>query len=149
LASKKPVPRKKPSARREVPKKGGATVGDPVRAFLRDLRHPLKDEIETVRKLVLGASPEISEAIKWNSISFRTTDFFATVHLRSKDGVALVFHRGAKVKKATALDIADPENMIRWLAADRCLVTLGDAKQIRAKRSAFVALVRKWITYVR
>ena len=118
---------------------------NPVATFLRDLRHPLKAEIETVRKLVLGSSPEIREAIKWNSVSFQTTDFFATVNLRAKQGVQLVFHRGAKVKKSTTMEIADPEGMIKWLAKDRCLVTLGDAKAIRGRRAAFQSIVRQWI----
>ena len=34
-----------------------------------------------------------------NSTSFRTTEFFATVHLRSTEAVQLVFHLGAKVRK--------------------------------------------------
>ena len=108
----------------------------------------MKAEIETVRRLVLGASPEIREAIKWNSLSFQTTEFFATVNLRSKQGVQLVFHRGAKTKKSTAMDIADPEGMVEWLAKDRCLVTLGGMQQIREKRAAFVTIVKKWIKYL-
>jgi hypothetical protein len=38
---------------------------------------------------------------KWNAPSFRTTEFFATLNLRAKDGVDrvwLVLHLGAKVK---------------------------------------------------
>ena len=63
-----------------------------VTTLLNGLDHPLKSEIETVRGFILGASPQITEAVKWNAPSYRTTDYFATVNLRSKNGVELVFH---------------------------------------------------------
>ena len=45
-------------------------------------------------------------------------------------------------------DIADPAGLIKWLAKDRCLVTLGAGKDIKAKQSAFEDLVREWIRQV-
>ena len=38
-----------------------------VTALLNALDHPLNGEIETVRGLILGASPQIREAVKWNA----------------------------------------------------------------------------------
>ena len=117
-----------------------------VDALLRDLDHPLKREIEEVRRIVLGVSPEIGEAVKWNAPSFRTTEFFATVHTRATDAVRLVFHRGAKARDNTKkLTIPDPAGLLEWLATDRALVTLGKGEEIRANRAAFEALVRRWI----
>ncbi|XXF80769.1 DUF1801 domain-containing protein [Myxococcaceae bacterium GXIMD 01537] len=121
-----------------------------VDAFLRELEHPLKQEIEAVRRIILDAAPEIREAIKWNAPSFRTTDFFATFNLRSKEGVQLVFHTGAKVKATakTGLPIEDPAGLLKWLAKDRCLVTLGAGPEIEARRAAFEAIVREWIRWL-
>jgi len=119
-------------------------------AFLRELKHPLKKEIEAVRQIILGVSPEIREGIKWNSPSFRTTDYFATLNLRAKDGkdrVWLILHTGATVK-ATAtkgLKIDDPAGLLKWLGKDRCLVTFDNKKDIDAKRVALQAIVREWI----
>src|SRR5262245_58334134 len=70
-------------------------VADDASTFLAALDHPLKADIEAARKIVLGASAEIAEGVKWNSLSFRKSDWFATVNLRSKDVVQLVFHTGA------------------------------------------------------
>ena len=119
-------------------------------AFLRELDHPMKKEIESVRKLILGASPEIREGIKWNAPSFRTTDYFATFNLRTQDSVRLILHMGAKAKATakTGVKVADPEGLLEWLAKDRCLVTLGDKKDIQARRAALKALVREWIRWV-
>lgn len=117
--------------------------------FLAKLEHPRKTEIETVRRLILEADPTIGEDIKWNSASFRTTEFFATVHLRSTDAVQLVFHLGAKVRKASPeVKIADPAGLAKWLGKDRALVTLGAGKKFTGNAKAFQDFVRAWIRYV-
>ncbi|MDY7225561.1 DUF1801 domain-containing protein [Hyalangium rubrum] len=128
------------------PTQGSQTEPD-VPTFLRALDHPMKKEIEAVRKIILGISPEISEGIKWNAPSFRTTDHFATFNLRPQDRVRLILHTGAKVKDTAkkGLKIEDPEGLLEWLAKDRCLVTLGDSKDVKAKRAALEAIVRQWI----
>ncbi|MDP3739162.1 MAG: DUF1801 domain-containing protein [Hyphomonadaceae bacterium] len=133
---KKPAAKKKPSP------------DDEVAAFLSDLDHPLKTDIEAVRKLVLGTSATIAEGIKWNSISFRRADWFATVNLRSKDVIQLVFHIGAKVKDNPDLKIADTNGLLLWLAKDRALVTLGSGKTLKANAKAFEAIVKAWLKYV-
>jgi hypothetical protein len=118
--------------------------------LLANLDHPLADDIEKVRQLILGADASITEAVKWNAPSFQTTDFFATFNLHSRDRVQLVFHTGAKVK-ATAksgIDIADPDGLLDWRAKDRCLVTLGAGKDVTKHRAAFLAIVREWIRWV-
>lgn len=117
--------------------------------LVRGLDHPLKADIERVRAIILGVSPTISDGIKWNSVSFRTTEWFATLNLRSRDAVQFVFHLGAKVKDNTkALKIADPAGLMKWLAKDRCLVTLGAGKDIEKNRKAFETIVREWIMHL-
>jgi hypothetical protein len=130
------------------PKKAASAKDDEVGAFMRDLDHPLKADIDAVRKLVLGASPAIAEGIKWNSVSFRKADWFATFHLRSRDTVQLVFHTGAKAKDSPEMKIPDPDGLIKWLAKDRCLVTLGSGKTLKANADMFKAIVQAWLKYV-
>jgi hypothetical protein len=131
-------------------KVSGARKAGDVGEFMRELDHPLKEDIETVRRIILNVDPGISEAVKWNAPSFRTTDFFATVNLRSRECVQLIFHTGAKVKAtaATGISIADPAGLLKWLAKDRCLITLGAGKDIQSKQAAFEAIVREWIRWV-
>src|SRR5262245_45169061 len=109
------------------------------------LDHPLKADIEAVRKLILGVSPSISDGVKWNSLSFRTTDWFATVNLRSKDVVQLVLHTGAKVKNGQKPKVPDDNDLLLWLAKDRAVATLGSGRTLRANRAAFEAIVKAWI----
>jgi len=115
--------------------------------FLRELDHPLKKELEALRKLILGVSPDIHEGFKWNSPSFRTTDYFATINVHGEDSLRLILHTGAKSKASakTGLKIADPTSLLKWLAPDRALVTFGGGKDIQGKRAALQAVVWEWI----
>lgn len=146
-AAKRPV--------KKAPVKKSASAAAPqtdpaVAAFLRDLDHPLKKEFEAVRRVILGVSPEIGEGIKWNVPSFRTPkEYFATLNVRSKETAQLVFHLGAKVRHdQKSMSIADPKLLMKWLAKDRCMITLGKGREIPANRAAFEAIVRAWIKYV-
>lgn len=126
-----------------------ATQENPaVVAFLRDLDHPLMAEIETVRAIILGVDPAIGELIKWKAPTFRAADDFATVNLRSTTTLQLIFHTGVKVKDGDRPKVDDPANLLKWLARDRALVTLGAGGDIPARRPAFEALVRAWIAQV-
>lgn len=136
------------AAARKTPKRAVPATADEVDAFMRDLVHPLHADIEAVRKIVLGVDPAISDGIKWNSVSFRRSDWFATVNLRSKDVVQLVFHTGAKARDTPDLKIPDPEGLMLWVAKDRALVTLGSGKTLKANAKAFEAIVEAWLKYV-
>ncbi|MEO8101993.1 MAG: DUF1801 domain-containing protein [Betaproteobacteria bacterium] len=114
--------------------------------FMRDLDHPLKPELQAVRAIILGASPEISEAVKWNSPSFRVNEFFATISIR-KDMVWVILHLGAKVRdnSTAGMAISDPAGLLEWLARERCAAKFRDMHSIKAGKSAFENIVRQWI----
>jgi hypothetical protein len=91
--------------------------------------HPLRDDIDLVREMLLAAAPGVVEGIKWSAPSFRLADDFATFHLRSTEEVALILHTGAKKRVLTVpMDLNDPEGLIERLAPDRCMVRLGAGK---------------------
>ena len=138
---------RKAARKKAAPKKAPASENE-AGAFMAALDHPLKTDIETVRTLILGVSPEISDGVKWNSLSFRKSDWFATVNLRSKDVIQLVFHTGAKAMNNPEMKIADSSGLILWLAKDRALVTLGSGKTLKANTKAFEAVVKAWVRYI-
>jgi len=125
-----------------------ATLSADQRATLE--RHPLKKEIEAVRRIILGVRPTIREGIKWNAPSFQTEKhYFATFNFRARESVQLILHLGAKVRlHQKSLKIADPRGLLKWLGKDRALVTLGAGRDIPANRAAFEAIVRAWIKHV-
>ncbi|HSW06336.1 DUF1801 domain-containing protein [Aquabacterium sp.] len=122
--------------------------------FLAALDHPCKPEIEALRKIILGAHADIGEGIKWNAPSFRTSEFFATINLRAKGGLELIFHTGAKVKASATggvtdgLQIDDPTGLLHWLAKDRASAMFTGLKDIDTKRTALKRLVREWIQHL-
>jgi hypothetical protein len=133
----------------KAPAKRSAPASDDVETFVAALEHPSKKEILALREILLGADPTIAEGIKWNAPSFRTTEYFATFHLRAKDGVQVILHLGAKKRDASTVDeIADPDSLLEWLGKDRATVKFRDSKDIDAKRAAFTSIVRQWIEHV-
>jgi hypothetical protein len=118
--------------------------------FMAKLDHPHKRDIEALRKLVLAADPAIREGVKWNAPSFRTTEYFATTHLRAKAGIGVILHLGAKARALPegGLAIDDPEGLLKWLGQDRAMVELGAGRELAGKAAAFQAVLRQWIRHV-
>lgn len=136
------------SSKRTPPAKKPTAAAD-VEAFLASLEHPFEREVLALRQLILGVDPRISEGIKWNAPSFRTSEWFATFQLRAKDGVQLILHLGAKKRPGTeGLELADPASLLEWLGPDRASVKFRDLKHVEQTRAAFVELIRQWIDRV-
>lgn len=121
-----------------------------VETWLAALDHPCKEEVLALRQIILAADPAISEEIKWNVPSFRTSEHFATLNLRVKKGIGVILHFGAKKSdiSTTGVAIDDPESLLEWLAKDRAIVTFRNSSDIAAKQSAFTTLLREWIKHV-
>lgn len=121
-------------------------ASETVDQFMERLEHPLKAEIGAVRTLILRADPAITEQVKWNAPSFvYAGEDRITLHLRAKDGIMLVFHRGAKSKDTAGFAFEDPSGLMKWAAPDRALVTLRDMAEVEARAADLADLVRRWV----
>jgi hypothetical protein len=133
---------------------GGARLehgeGEDIETFLAALDHPRKREILALRQIILAADPAVREGIKWKVPSFRTTEYFATLHLRAPDRVQVILHFGAKKRDGFAprSGIADPTGLLEWLGPDRAAASFRDLAGVEAKRPAFESLIREWIRFV-
>lgn len=114
------------------------------------LGHRSKNEIQAIRSLILNADPRIAEGIKWAAPSFRTTEYFATMNLREKNGVGVILHLGAKVRSMApdGLTIDDAERRLTWLAPDRAMIVFKDMNDVKAQEAAFLGIIRSWINFV-
>lgn len=122
-----------------------------VAALLADLAHPLEPVIRTLRAAILAADPRIAEAIKWNAPSYHVAGaHFATFHLRSKAGVQLVLHLGAKARPDATVRAAvpDPDGLLAWKSADRATFTVRGAEEAAARAPALTAIVQAWIAHL-
>ncbi len=125
------------------------TRQESVDTFLLSLEHPHKQGIIELRRIILTSDPAIAEGIKWKVPSFRTTEYFATMHLRAKSGFSVILHFGAKKRDDLSnLRIDDPDGLLKWLAKDRAIVTFRGLDDVMARELTFSALIRQWIRYV-
>jgi hypothetical protein len=125
-------------------------TAEAVDALMKSLRHPAEELIEALRAVIVQAHPSIREGVKWNAPSFRTSEYFATTNLRTKGGVGLVLHFGAKVRSvaANSESIRDPQKLLEWVAKDRATANFADMNDLVSKKKAFQAVLRQWIAFV-
>lgn len=111
-------------------KKKGSPVSrtDMVEAFLRELSHPLKAEVEAVRSIILGVDKGIAEEIKWKAPSFNYRgEYLVTFNLRETKRVHLVFHNPkiAQVKST----------LLEGNYVDRRMAYFADMQDVKAKKA--------------
>ncbi|MFH1185855.1 MAG: DUF1801 domain-containing protein [Chloroflexota bacterium] len=126
-----------------------ASKGGDVKAYMRGLQQPRKNEMQAVRRIILGVSPKITEEIKWNAPSFALGEHFVTFNAWAKDCVQLIFHHGPKKSTSKGHPIEDPDGQLEWLATDRASITFRGMKDVREKKAALQSIVRQWIKAMR
>jgi hypothetical protein len=120
-----------------------------VEDLMASLAHPFHADVESVRKAILAVDKSITDGTKWNSLSFCTTEWFATWNWRAKDQIQLVLHLGAKNGKAVETGaIPDPKGLLEWKGKDRALANLGSGAKLKANLPALKAILKVWIRYV-
>ena len=119
-----------------------------VDAFVATVDEAWRAKVDKLRAAILASDPGITERIKWRAPSFcYAGDDRVTFRFPPKGGVQLIFHRGAKAKKADDFRFDDPTGWLEWAAPDRALLTLPDAAAIEARAEAIAALVHAWIEH--
>ncbi|TLS48454.1 DUF1801 domain-containing protein [Paenibacillus antri] len=118
-----------------------------VAEFLSKLEHPLKREIEEVRKLVLGTGLGFAERIKWNAPSFAIDgEDRITFQLRGEGLFRLIFHCGAKSKSREGSGrLIDDGGWLEWASDDRAIAVFTDMDDVRAKEDRLRSVVAKWV----
>lgn len=118
-----------------------------VTEYLDNLNHPLREEIEEVRKIILGANKSLEENIKWNgpNYSVAMNDRISIKVIPPKQ-IMIIFHRGAKVleqpkEKLLAVDYG----LLEWRTNDRAIATLKNMEYIKLYRKELSELVMNWL----
>jgi hypothetical protein len=124
-----------------------ATVDD----YLKKLKHPLKEVVEALRKIILSTDKEIGEEIKWNAPTFfysgemRPFDpkeykrYLIVFNLYQKNCIRLVFPSGARVSDKTGFLQGD-------YADGRRLALFPNMAEVKSKKKILQAIIKKWLT---
>jgi hypothetical protein len=113
--------------------------------FLAELDHPRADDVRRLRAAIMAGTPGLTEHVKWRAPSFCVSGVDrVTFRLFPADHLQLVFHRGTKPQDTEGFEFGDDAGLLRWVAPDRAVLTLGDPADVAARTDAIVALVNRW-----
>jgi uncharacterized protein YdhG (YjbR/CyaY superfamily) len=109
-----------------------------VELFIAKLDHPLKAEVETLRKIIKETNKEITEEIKWNAPSFSYHgNYLVTFNLRETNRIHLVFHNPLIPKVRSAL--------LEGEYVDRRMTYFSGMKDIKAKKAEFQKVLKELV----
>jgi hypothetical protein len=128
----------------------GISEPEVVDEFLKKLNHPLKDVVEYLRKVILGADKFIGEGIYWNAPTFFYTGkmkpfepkeykrYIVGFNFYKQDSLRLIFLRGA--------DAADPKGLLTGDFKDKRKLTLFQSiEQVKKAEADLVKIVKDLI----
>lgn len=105
--------------------------------WFTELEHPLKQEMQAVREIVLSADDRMTETVKWGGPTFMYKGNMATINPRAKRFVNLFFQTGSVIK--------DRHGVLEGDAAQVRTIKFADMDDTKAKKSALEAVVKGWI----
>lgn len=115
--------------------------------FLNQLNHPLREQIEKLRELILNAQPGLEENVKWNGPNYTyNTEDRITLRINPLGSLNMILHLGAK---KIALDrplIKDESNLLMWKSNDRATIELKKPEQFQAALPHLDDLIKRWIS---
>jgi hypothetical protein len=119
-----------------------------VTAFLDELNHPFRNEIEQLRNCILTANPALTENIKWNgpNYCFDNEDRITMRIQPPAKKMQLIFHRGAK-KQEQPNDklIANKSKLLLWKENDRAIVTFTSLQAFENGKVELTEIIDEWI----
>jgi hypothetical protein len=117
-----------------------------VEDFLATLDHPRAADVRRLRAAIMAGNDTLTEHVKWKAPSFCSHGVDrVTFRLFPADHLQLVFHRGAKPQDTEGFEFGADAGLLRWVAPDRAVLTLGDPADVAAKEEAIVDLVNRWV----
>ena len=121
-------------------------MGRDVADFVAALVHPHKSDLLAVREVILSASPDIQEGIKWNAPSFAKGDTDRITLGIDKSGIIrVVLHRGATAKTPPGFAFEGPADLVQLAAPDRGILRFSSAAAVDNRAQEIGELFRRWL----
>jgi hypothetical protein len=110
-----------------------------VDAYMRDVDHPFKAEMQAVREIILGVSPKIAERIKWNAPSFYCGEDLGAFNPRATEyaHLILLFPGGQGMQ--------DSSGLLEGNHKDRREAKFYSLDDVKSKRRALEKIVKTWV----
>ncbi len=105
--------------------------------FLARKNHPLTQEINKVREIILATDDRIEETIKWSSPTFMYKGNIASFFMNAKKFVSLMFHKGATIK--------DSGGLLEGEGKESRVARFEDLADIENKETVLREVIREWI----
>lgn len=119
-----------------------------VTAFLDELKHPFRKEIEQLRQCILAANSGLIENIKWNGPNYchKNDDRITMRVLPLKKQAQLIFHRGVKkLEQPKGKLIEDPSGLLVWKENDRAIATFKSMEEIEKSKPSLTSIIEDWL----
>ncbi|MFN3445973.1 MAG: DUF1801 domain-containing protein [Bacteroidia bacterium] len=118
-----------------------------VSTFLNELNHPLREEIELLRNIILNSNKTLSENIKWNAPNYVVGENDrVTLKINPPKNILIILHRGAKVQAVPAQKLIDYTcKVLSWKTNDRAIITLNNKQDIITYQNDIVQIVNLWL----
>jgi uncharacterized protein YdeI (YjbR/CyaY-like superfamily) len=108
-----------------------------VDAFLLKKKHPLNNQIQMVREIIINTDDRIQEDIKWQAPTFMYNGNMASLPMNAKKFVSLMFHKGSLIKDSMGLLEGDGKEVR--------VARFMDVEDIKKKKNALERVVKEWI----
>lgn len=105
--------------------------------YLSQKKHPMNDEIQRIREIVLSTHKDIEETIKWNSPTFLYKGNMASYFMNAKKHVSLMFHKGAFIQ--------DKSGLLQGDGKEARVAKFENMKEIEQRKKDVQAIVKEWI----
>ncbi len=105
--------------------------------YLLEKNHPLTQEIQRIREIILETDSKIKETIKWSSPTFMYKGNIASFFMNAKKFVSLMFHKGATIK--------DKNGLLEGDGKESRVARFQDLEDIEKKKDALKDVIREWV----
>lgn len=124
-----------------------------VEDYIDQVKHPLKDVMQALRKIILSTDKIIGEQIKWNSPAFFYSGEMKAFdpkeykrdilvfNLHKQDRILLIFPSGVTINDNTGIlegDFKDGRRMITFYTLD----------EVKKKKKDLQAVIKDWLSKV-
>lgn len=118
-----------------------------VSTFLNELNHPLKEEIELLRNIILNSNKTLTENIKWNAPNYVVGDNDrVTLKINPPKNILVILHCGAKSQtQPTEKLITHNCKALSWKGNNRAIITLNNKQDIITYKNDIVEIVNLWL----